>query len=158
LGIANVLTRRYIAQETTRIDTDIGGKDHFWMETSYKMNWRRIKMKKTKVVGAVGLVFAILFLVTIVMPSLEAAAQTKVVPIEGVSYNVNASMQDNLKSLMGRKVYVTLNSGKTFTGSVKVVGDNLMHLEKLDGKDYFDALIRIEDISAVDTRFRELVR
>ena len=115
-------------------------------------------MKKSKVVGAVGLVLAILFNVIIFMPSLEAAAETKVVPVEGVSYNVNASLQDNLNSLIGRKVYVTLNSGKTFAGSVKVVGDHLMHLEKLDGKDYFDALIRIEDISAIDTRFRELVR
>ena len=115
-------------------------------------------MKKSKVAGAAGLVLAVLFTVTLVMPSLEAAAETKLVPIEGVSYNVNASLQDNLKTLIGKKVYVTLNSGKTFAGTVKVVGDHLMHLEKLDGKDYFDALIRIEDISAIDTRFRESVR
>jgi hypothetical protein len=52
-------------------------------------------------------------------------------------------------------VVVTLNSGKTFTGNVKDVGNHLLHLEKLEGKEYFDALIVIQDISAVDTRFRK---
>jgi hypothetical protein len=33
-----------------------------------------------------------------------------------------------------------------------------MHLEKLDGKDYFDALLRIDNISAIDTRFRDIQR
>ncbi|MBW2250084.1 MAG: hypothetical protein JRF60_05515, partial [Deltaproteobacteria bacterium] len=75
--------------------------------------------------------------------------------IKGISYNVNSSLADNLKSLIGKKVYVTLDSGKTFAGLVKEVGNHLMHLEKLDGKDYFDALLRIENISAIDTRFRD---
>jgi hypothetical protein len=33
-----------------------------------------------------------------------------------------------------------------------------MPLEKLDGKDHFDALLRIENISAIDTRFRNIQR
>jgi hypothetical protein len=81
-------------------------------------------------------------------------AQPKVVGVEGVSYNPNASMADNLKSLTGKRVVVTLNSGKAFTGNVKEVGNHLVHLEKLEGKEYFDALILIQDISAIDTRFR----
>ena len=81
-------------------------------------------------------------------------AQPKVVGVEGVNYNVNASMADNLKSLTGKRVVVTLNSGKAFTGNVKEVGNHLVHLEKLEGKEYFDALIVIQDISAIDTRFR----
>jgi len=113
-------------------------------------------MKKSKMVGSVGLVLAILFNVTISM--LPAEAKTKAVAIEGVSYNVNSSLADNLKSLIGKKVYVTLDSGKTFAGFVKEVGNHLMHLEKLDGKGYFDALIRIENISAIDTKFRNIQR
>ena len=74
--------------------------------------------------------------------------------IEEISYNVNSSLADNLKSLIGKKVYVALDSGKTFAGFVKEVGNDLMHLEKLDSKDYFDALLRIENIIAIDTRFR----
>jgi len=115
-------------------------------------------MKRSKMVGSVGLALAIVFYVTILMLPTEAEAKSKVVAIEGISYSVNSSLADNLKSLIGKKVYVTLDSGKTFAGSVKEVGNHLMHLEKLDGKDYFDALIRIENISAIDTRFRDFKR
>ena len=115
-------------------------------------------MKKSKMVGSVGLALTILFYVTVFMLPAEAEAKTEVVAIEGISYSVNSSLSDNLKSLIGKKVYVTLNSGKTFTGFVKEVGNHLMHLEKLEGKDYFDALLRIEDISAIDTKFRNIQR
>jgi len=115
-------------------------------------------MKKSKMVGSVGILMAVLFNLTMFMPSLEAVAKTEVVPIKGVAYKVNFSLQDNLKSLIGKKVYVTLNSGKTFAGFIKEVGDHLLHLERLDGKDYFDALMRIEDISAIDTKFRDIQR
>jgi small nuclear ribonucleoprotein (snRNP)-like protein len=115
-------------------------------------------MKKSRMVGLLGLTLAILFYVTIFMLPREANAKTKVVAIKGISYNVKSSLADNLKSLIGKKVYVTLDSGKTFTGFVKEVGNHLMHLEKLEGKDYFDALIRIENISAIDTRFRDVKR
>jgi len=115
-------------------------------------------MKKSKMVGSVGLALSILFYVTILMLPTEAVAKPTVVAIEGICYNVNSSLADNLKSLIGKKVYVTLDSGKTFTGFVKEVGNHLMHLEKLEGKDHFDALLRIENISAIDTRFRKLQR
>ncbi len=115
-------------------------------------------MKRSKMVGSVVLALAILFYVTIFMLPTEAEAKSKVVAIKGISYNVNSSLADNLKSLIGKKVYVSLDSGKIFTGFVKEVGNHLMHLEKLVGKDYFDALIRIENISAIDTRFRDVQR
>ena len=115
-------------------------------------------MRKSKRVGSVGLVLTILFYVTILVLPVEAEAKTKVVAVEGISYNVNSSLTDNLKSLIGKKVSITLDSGKTLTGLVKEVGNHLMHLEKLDGNEYFDALIRLENISAIDTRFRNIKR
>jgi len=115
-------------------------------------------MRKSKMVSSVGLALTILFYVTILVLPMEAEAKTKVVAIEGISYNVNSSLVDNLKSLIGKKVSVTLDSGKTFIGFVKEVGNHLMHLAKLDGKEYFDALLRIENISAIDTKFRNIER
>lgn len=85
-------------------------------------------------------------------------AKAEVVAIEGAGYNVNSSIAANLKTLVGKKVYITLDSGNTFAGFVKEVGKQLIHLEKLDGKDFFDALIRIDSISAIDTRFRDYPR
>lgn len=115
-------------------------------------------MKKVKMLSFVGIILAMLFSAAFLTLPAEVQAKAKVLVIEGMSYNVNSSMVDNLKSLMGKRVYVTLDSGKSFAGFVKEVGDHLVHLEKLDGKDFFDALIRIENISAIDARFRKLQR
>jgi hypothetical protein len=41
-------------------------------------------------------------------------------------------------------------------GYVKSVGSGLLHLEKLAGKDFYDALLRIEDISAIEAKFRDM--
>jgi len=117
-----------------------------------------IMLKKSVMVGSVALALTILFYITILVLPTEVEAKSKIVAVEGVSYNVNSSLADNLKSLIGKKVYVTLDSGKTFAGFVKEVGNHLIHLEKLEGKDYFDALLRIENISAIDTRFRDFQR
>ena len=115
-------------------------------------------MRKTRLVGSVGLALTVLFYVTIFVSPMEAEAKTKVVAIEGISYNVYSSLADNLKLLTGKKVSVTLDSGKNFTGFVKEVGSHLVHMEKLDDKEYFDALLQIEKISAIDTRFRKIKR
>lgn len=115
-------------------------------------------MKKSTKIGLYRVFPAFLVIVAIFMLPLDASAKTNIVAVSGISYNVNFSLQDNLKSLIGKKVYLTLDSGKTFAGFIKAVGDNLVHLEKLDGKSYFDALIRIENISAIETKFRDVQR
>lgn len=109
-------------------------------------------MKRT---GMLGLV-AVVAMMVMVAGAVDVGAKTK--PIEGVSYNVKTSLADNLKALVGKRVYVTLDSGTTFIGTVKEVGDHLLHLEKLDRKDYFDALIQIKNIIAIDTKFRDFAR
>lgn len=90
--------------------------------------------------------------------AVPARSQPQPENIPGVGYNVSSSLADNLKALVGKKVYVTLDSGQVFAGQVKAVSDQLVHVEKLEGKEYFDALIQIQHISAIDTRFRQLKR
>ncbi|HQL00405.1 MAG TPA: hypothetical protein PK090_06510 [Smithellaceae bacterium] len=86
-----------------------------------------------------------------------AAAQGRsATPVEGASFNVSASLKDNLKTYAGKEVVLHLKSGKTLQGRVKAVEDHLVHIEKLSGRDFFDALVRIEDIAAMEARFREL--
>jgi hypothetical protein len=79
-----------------------------------------------------------------------------VVPVEGAKFDISLSLFDNLKSYTGKDVVVHLKSGDTLQGYVKAVGNNLVHLEKLAGKDFYDALIRIEEISAMEAKFREM--
>lgn len=78
-------------------------------------------------------------------------AEDKAAPVQ---YNLNSSLEDNLKLFTGKQVSVTLASGAAFTGKVKKVHNGLLILEKLAGKTYFDALIRTKDICAMDTRMR----
>ena len=114
--------------------------------------------EKVKIPSSAGIMIATLFLVVLFALPARVEAKSKVVAVEGMSYNVNASLEDNLKSLLGKKVIVTCVSGKTLTGFVKKVGDHLIHLEKLDGKEYFDALVRIESIGAVEAQFWKIQR
>jgi len=84
----------------------------------------------------------------------DAVAKQEIVAIEGMSYNVNASMTDNLQSLYGKRVSLTVVGGKTFSGVVKEVGNHMVHLEKIEGREFYDALIAIESISALEAMFR----
>ncbi|MDY6855490.1 MAG: hypothetical protein SWO11_12420 [Thermodesulfobacteriota bacterium] len=114
--------------------------------------------RKVKLLTCVGITLAMLFFLSFLILPTGVKAKAKVVAIEGMKYNVNSSVKDNLNNLVGKKVYLYLDSGKTMSGFVKKVENHLIHLEKLDGKDFFDALIRIENISALEARFREYQR
>ncbi len=115
-----------------------------------------ITTRRSRLMSTVAVIVVLGMVLSV--PAVTRAAKPKIVAVQGVSYNVNAPMVANLKALNGKRVYVTLNSGKVFTGLVKEVGEHLVQIEKLVGKEYFDALIRIEDISAIDTMFRKLQR
>lgn len=87
----------------------------------------------------------------------NAQAQAKsVTALEGIGFNTGAAMADNLKAFAGKDVFVHLRSGKTVQGYVKSVGNGLLHLEKLADRDFYDALVRIEDISALEAKFRDM--
>jgi len=79
-------------------------------------------MKKITTIGLYRVFPAFLFIVAILIPLLDASAKTNIVAVSGISYNVSFSLQDNLKSLIGKKVYLTLESGKTFAGFIKELG------------------------------------
>lgn len=86
----------------------------------------------------------------------DALAQgANVVAVEGAGFNASGSLQDNLKSHVGKDVFVHLRSGQTLHGTIKTVGTHLLHLEKLVGKEFYDALVRIEDVAAFEVRFRK---
>ena len=111
-------------------------------------------MKKKGIVITTMAAAVMVSVICLALPGMSAAKSPT--PIEGVGFNVGLSMQDNLKSLVGKDVYVHLRSGDTLQGYVKAVGDKQVHLEKLAGKDFYDALIRLDDISAIEVKFRDL--
>jgi hypothetical protein len=84
------------------------------------------------------------------------AQQKKPVALEGVKFDTAASFDDNLKTYVGKDIIVHLESGDTLQGYVKSVQNDLLHLEKLAGRDFYDALVRIDDISVLEVKFRDM--
>ncbi len=73
---------------------------------------------------------------------------------KAIEYNLEHTFEDNLRMYIGRRVNVTLATGQSMSGKVKDVKNGLLHLEKISSRNYFDALIKIKNISAMDARFR----
>lgn len=62
---------------------------------------------------------------------------------------------DQLKQWKGKRLMVVLESGKELEGTVGNVTSNNVELKALSGKDYFDALVKIDEIAAVVYRVKE---
>lgn len=86
-----------------------------------------------------------IFITATVAPAAETGA---------VQFNVNTSMADNLAALKGKSVTLSLASGQTITGIVNDVKGNLLHLVKISQKEFYDALIAVDRISAIETKVR----
>lgn len=101
-------------------------------------------------------VMVIMLFAAIYFISPGTAQARSAVAIESAKFDTASSIKDNLKIYIGKDVVVHLRSGKSFQGYVKAIGDHMIHMEKLSGKDFYDALIRIEDITAFEAKFRDL--
>lgn len=88
---------------------------------------------------------------SVAAPEFSSAAET---PEVAPQLNVGIPLAENLTSLKGKTVTVTLSSGQAFSGAVKDVKNGLLHLERLPQKDFFDAIIVMDKISAVEVRVR----
>lgn len=69
-------------------------------------------------------------------------------------FNPVFSVADNLAALKGRTATVHLASGQSITGVVKELGDHMLHIERISQREFFDALIRLDAIVAVEARVR----
>ena len=65
---------------------------------------------------------------------------------------------DTVKSVLerqvGKRVGLVLTTGPELTGVVTRVGDTVVHLSELSGREFFDAVIGLDRISAVVIRVR----
>jgi hypothetical protein len=74
-----------------------------------------------------------------------------------MEFNPALSMQDTLRQAQAEKAKATLHlrSGEKLTGLVGEVGDHHLVLTNLVGHEFFDALVRIDDISAIEVQVRK---
>jgi aspartate carbamoyltransferase regulatory subunit len=54
-----------------------------------------------------------------------------------------------------KSVTLNLDSGKSFTGVITTINDNIIHLKKLEGMEYYDAVITINSIESIVLRTKD---
>ena len=59
-----------------------------------------------------------------------------------------------LERHVGKRVSVVLTTGPELAGVVQSVNDKVVHLSELTGREFFDAVVNIEQIGAVVMRVR----
>jgi len=64
------------------------------------------------------------------------------------------TIKDVLERHAGQGITLRLQSGEEMSGTLSKVGDQVVHLSGLSGRDFYDAVIRIDVISAVIIRAR----
>ena len=62
------------------------------------------------------------------------------------------SVKTVLERHMNKRVSVVLTTGPEVAGIVTVVGDKVVQLSKLSGREFFDAVVAIDHIAAVIIR------
>ncbi|MBZ0158748.1 MAG: hypothetical protein K8G79_01135 [bacterium] len=75
---------------------------------------------------------------------------------EDVKYDLKptTTMKALLTDSIGKRMALRLESGEEIEGTVSVVGDHLVLVSKLSKRDFFDAFVNIDRISAVIIRAR----
>jgi hypothetical protein len=105
-----------------------------------------IMKKAWKIPG--GKIRAIVFLIVLsVMASLIA---TTAFSEENVfQFGKDNSLQTNLLQFKGKTIEIQLKTGGQLAGKLSEIGSQSILLKELRGKEYYDALIMIDDITAV---------
>lgn len=85
----------------------------------------------------------------------RSMAAAEIVAVEGANFNLQMGMDENLRMYIGKSVTLHLSTGTEITGKVKAVDHGFVHIESLAGRDFYDALIRTDQIIAVMAKFRQ---
>lgn len=93
-----------------------------------------------------ALMITILIALSFALPA--AAAEPK------MNLNDATTIKDVLSQNVGKRIAVRTDAGETLDGTVVKVTAQLVYIEKLVGKEYFDAVVRIDRISSVIFRAR----
>jgi hypothetical protein len=71
--------------------------------------------------------------------------------------SVTGTIADSLRRAQeaGKPVELQLRNGHSYAGKIGEVGDHTVLVKELRGKEFFDALVRLDDIVAVEVRVRD---
>jgi hypothetical protein len=73
---------------------------------------------------------------------------------EGLTVKPDDTVKSVLERSVGQTVGLRVGAGEEIRGKVARVGDEVVHLSELAGREFFDAVVPIESIDAVIVRAR----
>ncbi len=83
---------------------------------------------------------------------LAIAAVSSVFADPGLGFQAGDTVKSALERQVGQRVELHLKSGEKASGKLEKVGEKAVHLSALTGQEYFEALVLIEDVSAIVVR------
>jgi hypothetical protein len=83
---------------------------------------------------------------------LATAAAHSVFAGPGLGFQPGDTVKSALERQVGQRVELHLKSGEKAAGKVEKVGEKAVHLSALTGQEYFEAMVLIEDVSAIVVR------
>lgn len=92
---------------------------------------------------------AMLFLLGCLAAPLASADEMK------LELKPGATMKEVLAEQTGKRVALRLGSGEEIEGTVTSVGNSLAHISRLSGRDFYDAVVSIDQVAAVRIRVRD---
>lgn len=104
-------------------------------------------MKKYRILILVTLFFAAGNLMSFTSPAMAEEGKYEL--------KANATMREVLAERTGKRTTLRMQSGEDIDGTVVLVGNGLVHISKLAGKDFYDAVVNIDRISAVIIKVRD---
>ena len=96
-----------------------------------------------------GAVVVVALAVASSLPLSAAYAQDAKLEVRGTD-----TVRSVLERQVGQRVSVVLTTGPELAGVVTTVGDKVVHLSALTGREFFDAVVSLEQIGAVIIRTR----
>jgi hypothetical protein len=85
---------------------------------------------------------------------LQVAAAT-VVSAEAPVVKAGDTLQKVLEGYKGKRVTIRIQGGEELTGRVKFISRELLHLEALSSREFFDAVVDVSRIEALIVRVKE---
>ena len=74
----------------------------------------------------------------LMLPAIPAMAEEPKYELKNAGVTIKDVLQENL----GKRVIVRLETGENLEGTVLKVGDTVLHLAKISGRDFYDAVVR----------------
>lgn len=94
--------------------------------------------------------------VRILAAAVWCSALLAAVPVGAAEGDLDVTVADaipaNLQKQVGKRVGLKLTSGQEVEGTVAKVGPTAVQLSQLAGKEFFDAVVRLDHVSALIVR------